>query len=200
MILIVSDSLDARLSFQRYLRKNGLLCYAPPSADLETAVTSGGYTAAVFLPPFSPALLAMTTSGTARVAAGSGANEHSRELSCFENPFSPELFDFLADIEGMGMPLRVGALMRSGGRLYIAGYELKLTPAERAAVEYLLRYGVAAWDELAKVCIYKPYPGSDDRQRQYICTVVSRVNGKAAALGGRKLIEFCCGYRLRPEC
>ena len=197
MILIITESLDTRMNFRRYLRKNGILCQAPPPADFEASVASGRYSAVLFFAPFFPALCAMTSSRTVRVAVGEGVSAYSAQMSCFDDLYAPELLNFLFDIEGVMLPLHAGPIVRRGGRLFYTGFELKLSPSERSAVEYLLLRGEASGEELARVCVDDPYPADAERQKRYAAAVVSRINSKAVDVGGRKIIVFGGGcYRL----
>ena len=101
MILIITESLDTRMNFRRYLRKNGILCQAPPPADFEASVASGRYSAVLFFAPFFPALCAMTSSRTVRVAVGEGVSAYSAQMSCFDDLYAPELLNFLFELEGL---------------------------------------------------------------------------------------------------
>ncbi len=192
MILLIADNLNTRLSYRRYLRRNGFLCMAPPPADFEAAVSSSDYSAVLFVPPFPTALHTMVPDGRLQIAVGRLAYPHA--ITCFEDPHSRMLLKMLSDIEGMSAPLRAGALVRVKGRFYLAGYELSLTFSERAVVEYLLCHGIVSAEELANVCFDGLYSRSCDRQKRHVAVVVSRVNSKAVTIGGRKIIEFRGGY------
>lgn len=197
MILLIADDLDARLSYRRYLRRSGFICMAPPPADFEDAVLSSDYSAVLFMPPFPPSLHTMVPDGKLQIAVGRLA--YPQAITCFEDPRSKKLIEMLSDIEGIGMPLRAGSLVRIKGRFYIAGYELMLTLSERSVVEYLLSHDVVTAGKLADVCFDGLYSRFGDRQKRHVAVVVSRVNSKAVAIGGRKMIEFRGGYAICPN-
>lgn len=190
MTLIIADNIDDRLDFRGYLRKNGILAAAPPPSDFETAVMSGKSEVIIFICPFRPALAAVAPPDKVCIAVGTGASSNNSYMLGFEDPFDPGLLEFLKDIEEKAVRQQVGELARRGGKLYCAGYELRLTPAERAIVDYLMLRGASDCCDLAEVCLDTVFPGSGSRERRNIAALVSRINSKATDVGGRRLIAF----------
>lgn len=130
MTLIIADNIDDRLDFRGYLRKNGILAAAPPPSDFEAAVMSGKSEVIIFICPFRPSLAAVAPPDKICIAVGTGASSNNSYMLGFDDPFDPELLEFLKDIEEKAVRQRVGELVRRDGKLYCAGYELRLTPAE----------------------------------------------------------------------
>ncbi len=193
MTLIIADNIDDRLDFRGYLRKNGILAAAPPPSDFEAAVMSGKSEVIIFICPFRPSLAAVAPPDKICIAVGTGASSNNSYMLGFDDPFDPELLEFLKDIEEKAVRQRVGDLVRRDGKLYCAGYELRLTPAERAIVDHLMLRGASGCCDLAAVCLDTVFPGSDSRERRNIAALVSRINSKATDVSGRRLIVFESG-------
>ena len=108
MILIITESLDTRMNFRRYLRKNGILCQAPPPADFEASVASGRYSAVLFFAPFFPVFdgtfyLKMTILGvnmiTMRVESGHSGGNTSLIFVC-NSDFSSKRHACVCSMQG----------------------------------------------------------------------------------------------------
>lgn len=120
MTLIIADNIDDRLDFRGYLRKNGILAAAPPPSDFEAAVMSGKSEVIIFICPFRPSLAAVAPPDKICIAVGTGASSNNSYMLGFDDPFDPELLEFLKDIEEKAVRQRVGELVRRDGKLYCA--------------------------------------------------------------------------------
>lgn len=154
---------------------------------------SGKSEVIIFICPFGPSLAAVAPPDKICIAVGTGASSNNSYMLGFDDPFDPELLEFLKDIEEKAVRQRVGELVRRDGKLYCAGYELRLTPAERAIVDHLMLRGASGCCDLAAVCLDTVFPGSDSRERRNIAALVSRINSKATDVSGRRLIVFESG-------
>ena len=184
MILLFSTDAAIREKNVRLWRSYGIECAAPRPVEFLALMGEPSVRAVVFDPPDPTGFSALLPRGVALFTVGTDPTGSSLE---FPYADSPALLCALEAISGDFRQIGYSNLLWTDevGVIFI-GYRMRLTAEERALLSYLVRHRdrPVPVGELAAFCLGRGDlpPAQTDRR-------IASLNRKAAAIGGRTMID-----------